>query len=81
MFPKVTEINGNLQISKTFGKIVTKHKLIDCKRQLSNLKRLLCSLNFSIYKPTLKITKCGKVAFVVIMLYVEAELFKFKNWQ
>ena len=31
-FPKVREIYGNLQNSKTLGKILAKHKLIDCKR-------------------------------------------------
>ena len=41
MFPKVREIYGNLQTSKTLGKIFANHKLIDCKREPSNLKRLL----------------------------------------
>ena len=36
----------NLQTSKILGKIFGKHKLIDCKKQPSNLKRLLCSSNF-----------------------------------
>ena len=40
VFPKVREIYRNLQTSKTLGKIFAKHKLIDCKRQASNLKRL-----------------------------------------
>ena len=56
VFPKVRKICGNLQTSKTLGKIFTKHKLIDCKRQPSNLKRLLCSSNFSTNKPTVKTT-------------------------
>ena len=38
MFPKVREIYGNLQTSKTLGKIFANHKLIDCKREPSNLK-------------------------------------------
>ena len=46
MFPKVREIYGNLQTPETLGKIFAKHKLIDCERQPSNLKRLLCSSNF-----------------------------------
>ena len=37
---KLREIYGNLQTSKTLGKIFAKHKLIDCKRQPSNLKML-----------------------------------------
>ena len=41
VFPKVREIYRNLQTLKTLGKIFSKHKLIDCKRQPSNLKRLL----------------------------------------
>ena len=60
VFPKVREIYRNLQTSKTLIKIFAKHKLIDCKRQPSNMKRLLCSLNFSTNKPTFKTTKCGK---------------------
>ena len=51
------------QTSKTLGKIFVKHKLIDCKRQLSNLKRLLCSSNFSTNKSTFKTAKCGKSCF------------------
>ena len=43
VFPKVRKIYGNLQTLKTLGKIFAKRKLIDCKRQPSNLKRLLCS--------------------------------------
>ena len=42
VFPEVREIYGNLQNSKTLGKTIARHKLIDCKRQQSNLKRLLC---------------------------------------
>ena len=41
MFPKVRKIYGNLQTSKTLGKIFANHKLIYCKREQSNLKRLL----------------------------------------
>ena len=40
VFPKVRVIYGNLQTSKTLGKICAKHKLIVYKRQPSNLKRL-----------------------------------------
>ena len=76
MFPKVWEIYGNLQTSKTLGKIFAKHKLIDSKRQPSNLEKLLCSSNFSANKPT----KCGKTCFSCDYI-IEAELFKFKNWQ
>ena len=60
------EIYGNLQTSKTLGKMFAKHKLIDCKRQSSNLKRLLCSSNIS--TKTSKTTKGEKFAFVVIIL-------------
>ena len=79
MFPKVREIYRNLQTSKILGKIFAKHKLIDCKRQSSNLKRLLCSSNFSTNKPTFKTTKCGKSCFCCDYI-IEAERFKFKNW-
>ena len=77
-FPKVREIYGNLQTSKTLGKIFAKHKLIDCKRQPSNLKRLLCSSNCSTNKLTFKTTKCRKRCFCCDY-NVDAELFKFKN--
>ena len=76
MFPKVREIYGNLKTSKTLDKIFTKHKLIDCKRQPSNLKRLLCS---STKKPTLKQQKCEKSLFCCDYI-IEAKLFNFKNW-
>ena len=79
MFPKVREIYRNLQTSKILGKIFAKHKLIDCKRQSSNLKRLLCSSNFSTNKPIFKTTKCGKSCFCCDYI-IEAERFKFKNW-
>ena len=79
VFPKVREIYRNLQTSKTLGKIFAKHKLIDCKRQPSNLKRLLCSSNFSTNKPTFKTTKCRKSCFCCDYI-IEPELFKFKNW-
>ena len=79
VFPKVREIYRNLQTSKTLGKIFAKHKLIDCKRQPSNLKRLLCSSNFSTNKPTFQTTKCGKSCFCCDYI-VGAEFFKFKNW-
>ena len=79
VFPKLREIYGNLQTSKTLGKIFAKHKLIDCKRQPSNLKRLLCSSNFSANQPTFKTTKCGKSYFCCDYI-IEAGLFKFKNW-
>ena len=80
VFPKVREIYGNLQTSKTLSKIFAKHKLIDCKRQPSNLKRLLCSSNFSTNKLTFKTIKCRKICFSCDYI-VEAELFKFNNWQ
>ena len=79
MFPKEREIYGKLQTSKTLGKICAKHKLIDCKRQSSNLKRLLCSSNISTNKPTFKRTKCGKSCFCCDCI-TQAELFKFKYW-
>ena len=79
MFPKVSEVYENLQTSKTLDKIFAKHKLIDCKRQPSNLKRILCSSNFSRNKPTFETTKCGKSSFCCDYI-IEAELFKFKNW-
>ena len=60
---KVWEMYGNYQTSKTLGKIFAAHKLIDCKRQPSNLKRLSCSSNLSSNKPTFKTTKCGKSCF------------------
>ena len=79
MFPKLRKIYQNLQTSKTLGKIFAKYKLIYCKRQASNLKRLLCSSNFSTNKLTLKTTKFGKSCFCCDYI-IEAELFKFKNW-
>ena len=79
VFPKVREIYTNLQTSENLGKIFTEQKLIDCKRQPSNLKRLLCSSNFSTNKPTFKTTKCGKSCFCCDFI-IEAELFKFQNW-
>ena len=62
-FPKVREMYGNLRTLRNLGKIFAKHRLIDRKRQPSNLKRLLCSSNFSINKPTFKTTKYGKSCF------------------
>ena len=50
------------------------------KRQPSNLKRLLCSSNSSTNKPTFKTTKCGKSCFCCGYI-IEAEVFRFKNWQ
>ena len=47
VFSKVKEIHGNLETSKTLGKIFAEHKLVNCKRQLRHLKRLSCSSNFS----------------------------------
>ena len=79
VFPKVREIYRNLQTSETLGKIFAKHKLIDCKRQPSNLKRLLCSSNISTNNSTFKTTKWGKSCFCCDYI-IEAELFKFKNW-
>ena len=78
-FPKVREIYGNLETSKNLGKIFAKHKLIDCKRQPSNLKRLSCSLNFSTNKPTFRTTKFGKRCFCYDYT-IELELFETKNW-
>ena len=43
LLPKLREMYGKLQISKTLGKTFTQHKLIDCQRQPSCLRRLLCS--------------------------------------
>ena len=60
VFPKVREMYGSLRTSKALGKIFAKHIVIDCKRQLSNLKRLLCS---SANKPTFRSRKCGKICF------------------
>ena len=57
----------------------SKHKLIYCKSQQSNLKRLLCSSNFSTDKPTFKTTKCDRSSFCCDYI-IEVELFKFKNW-
>ena len=78
VFPKVREIYRNLQTSKTLSEISAKHKLIDCKRQPSNLKRLLCSSNFSRNKPTFKTAKCRRSCFCCDYI-IEAELFKCKN--
>ena len=63
VFPKVREIYRNLQTSKTLGEILAKHKLIDFKRESSNLKRLLCSSKFLTNKPTFKTTKSRKGCF------------------
>ena len=79
LFRKVREIYRNFQTSKTLGNIFAKYKLIDFKRQPSNLKRLLCSSNFSSNKPTFKTTKGGKNCFCCHYI-IEAEPFKFKNW-
>ena len=79
VFQKVREIYRNLLTSKTLGKIFTKLKIIDCKRQPSNLKRFLCSSNFSTNKPTFKTTKSGKSCFCYDYI-IQAELFKFQNW-
>ena len=80
MFLKVTKIYGNPQTSKFLGKIFAKHKLIDCKKQPSDLKRFLCSSNLSRNKTTFKRTKCEKGCFCCDCI-IEGELFKFKNWQ
>ena len=79
VFPKVRKIYGNLKTSETLDKIFAKHKLIDCKRQPCNWKKLLCSSNFSTNKPTFKTIKFGKSCFCCDYI-IEAELFKFKNW-
>ena len=79
VFSKVREIYRNPQTSKTVGKAFTKHKLIDCKKQPSNLRRLLCFSNFSTNKPTFKTTKCGKSCFCWNYV-IEGEHCKFKNW-
>ena len=65
---KIREIYGNFQTSKTLDKIFAKHNLIDCKRQPSNLKRLLCSSDFSTNKQLSKKQNVEKVAFVAIIL-------------
>ena len=75
VFPKVREMYGNLRTSKTLGKIFAKHIVIDCKRQLSNLKRLLCS---STNKPTFRTRKCEKIYFCWDYI-IETELFKFSH--
>ena len=69
LFPKVREIYENFQTSKTLGKIFAKYKLIDCKRQPSNLKRLFYVLQtFHQINQLSKQQNVEKVAFVVIIL-------------
>ena len=68
-FPKVREMYGNLQTLRYLGKIFPKHRLIDRKRQPSNLKRLLYSSNFSKISQLSKQQNTEKVAFVAIILY------------
>ena len=46
VFLKIRKMHGNRQTSKTLVKIFAKHKLLDCEREPSNLKRFLCSSNF-----------------------------------
>ena len=77
-FPKVRKIYGNLHTSRFFGKIFAKHKSVDCKRQPSNLKKLLCPLNFSTHKPTFKTRKCGKSC--LCCDYIIKGQLKFQNW-
>ena len=78
-FPKVREIYGSLQTWKTLAKTFVKHKLIDCTRNPSNLKRLLSSSNFATNKQTFKTRKCCKSCFCCDY-NIEGQLFKFKNW-
>ena len=78
VFPKVREMYGQLQILKTLGKAFAKHKLIDCKRQPSNLKRLLVLETFQQINQLSKQQNMENVAFVVILLQM-GELFKFKD--
>ena len=66
VFPKVREIHRNFQTSKSLGKIFANHKLINCKRQPSNLKRLLQT--FQQINQLSKQQTVEKVAFVVIIL-------------
>ena len=80
VFPKVRQIYENFQISKTLGKIFLKHKLVDCERETSNLKRLLCSSNISTKKPTFKKAKCWKSCLCYDYI-IEGELCKFNNRQ
>ena len=79
MFPKVRETYGNLQTAKALAKIFAKHKLVDCKRQLSNLKSLYFLQTFQQIKPTFETIKCGKSCFCCDYI-IEGELFKFQNW-
>ena len=68
LFPKVREIYRNLQTSKNLGKLFAKHKLIDCKRQPSNLKRLYVLQTFQQINQLSKQQNAAKVAFVLIIL-------------
>ena len=78
VLPKVREIYRRFQTSKALGKIFAKHKLIDFKRQPSNSKRLLCSLNISTTKRTFKTAKSRKSCFCCDYI-IETKLFKFRN--
>ena len=79
MFSKVREIHGNLETSKTLGKIFARHKLIDCKGQLCHLKRLSCPSNFSTNQPTFKTKNWAKSCFCCDFI-IEAEFFNIKTW-
>ena len=66
-----------MQTLKALGKIFTEHKFVNCKRQPSNLKKLLCSSKQR-HSPTFKTKKCKKVVFCYYVR--EGKLFKVKNW-
>ena len=55
VFPSVIKIYRKLQTLKTLGKIFAQHKLTDCKRQPSNLRRLK---NIQIFKTTKWVNSC-----------------------
>ena len=65
-------------MSKTLGEIFTKHKLMYCKREASNLKILLCSSNISTNKSFFKTRKCRKSCFSSHYI-TETELLEYKN--
>ena len=78
VFPKVREIYENLQTLKTLSKIFAKRKLIDCRREPFNFKRLFCSSNFLTNKKKKK-KKSGKSYFCCDYI-IEGYFFKYTNW-
>ena len=68
MFSKVREIHGNLETSKTLGKIFARHKLIDCKGQLCHLKSFHVLQIFQQINQLSKQKTGQKVAFAVTLL-------------